>query len=65
MANIGKWYTFQEYYNEDGIQISKKEAKKHYIITNKKTIIKTNGNTGTKTYWYECQRDKQLRLFEK
>lgn len=62
MDNIGKWYTFTEYYNEEGIQITKKEAKANYKI--KKKIIKTkiNGNTGTRTYWYECEKDKQLRL---
>lgn len=62
IQNVGKWYTFQEYYNEEGIQISQKDAKKNYIIKNKKVIIKVNGNTGTKTFWYECEKNKQLRL---
>lgn len=63
MANIGKWYTYTEYYNEEGIQISKKEAKKNYIITNKTIKIEINGNIGTKTFWNECKRDKQLKLW--
>ncbi len=28
-----------------------------------KYVNKINGNTGTKTYWKQCERNKQLRLF--
>lgn len=63
MANIGKWYTFTEYYNEDGVQITKREAKKNYIIVKKHKKIEINGNTGKRTYWYECEKDKQLKIW--
>jgi len=63
MASIGKWYTFTEYYDEDGIQISKKQALKHYIITGKTIKKETNGAVGKITIWYTCEKDKQYKLF--
>ena len=53
--NIGKWYTFTEYYDENGVQITKKEAKKNYIIGGKHINTEINGNTGIRKIWYTYQ----------
>lgn len=63
MVNVGKWYTFTEYYNEEGVQITKRVAIRDYDIIGTSKIIKINGNTGTKTFWKQCQKKRQLRLF--
>lgn len=62
MASVAKWYTFTEYYNEDGVQITKREAKNNYKVIGKSTITKIEGATGSKTIWYQCEKDKQLKL---
>lgn len=63
MGNAIIWSTSTEYYNEEGIQISKKDAKKNYITRNKIKKVKINGTIGTITYWHECERDKQLTIW--
>lgn len=63
MVNIGKWYSKAEYYNEEGIQITKREAERHYIKIATYKYIKIDGNTGYIEYWHRCQRTKQTELF--
>lgn len=60
---VSRWYTFVEYYNEEGIQIAKRDAIKNYIVRNTIKKIEINGTIGKRIYWKQCERNKQLRLF--
>lgn len=60
---VAKWYTIVEYYNESGEQITARNAKKNYVISEKIKTVEINGTRGTIKWWYKCERDRQLRLF--